>query len=180
MLLNTTAGVPKMWRPPTQPLLTPSLQKYQSDGGLVGPFIRPGFRAFQQCSAAIRAELVGYINQEWSELNEAFINDKWSGGSDILYVWLSEEEHLIGCVAVDRHNFYPFISNLFVVPKMRKKGCAKKLIQHGVMCTQSLGFDTSRLWCKKELLAWYKGMGWVVDDERDTNGEVIYFLIRHD
>lgn len=162
---------PTLWKP-TSAAATPNMFRYQSDGGLVGPLLAPGIHVFQQCTPETKAKIISLISQEWSELDisEAFINEKWPGGSDIFYVMMNESDsQLIGCVAVDRHNFYPFITNLFVVPEHRKKGHAKTLIQHGIAFTKSMGFDTARLWCRPHLLSWYTSMGWT---QESTQGEI--------
>lgn len=145
-----------------------NLYQFKADGGFVGPLAAPGIFAYQQCDAAIKQIATGFLVAEWDMLTDAFIRSKWPGGSDIFYVVVDQvTKEFIGTVAVDRVNFHPYISNLFVVPGKRGQGHGKRILEHGIAFTKSMNFPDARLWCKKELLPWYLSMGWVQDGIQD-------------
>ena len=173
-----------------------SLFQFSADGGLIGPLtsnLGNGLviKAYQQVPAQIREQVVTAINVEWSELTDAFIRANWPGGSDIFYVLVSMpvsasasasasvECLFVGCMAVDRRNFYPYISNLYTVASERKKGHGRTLLDHGMAFTKSMKFPDARLWCKPALLPWYQSMGWTVDGvQRGNDGEFIHLMVR--
>lgn len=153
-----------------------SLFQFKADGGMIGPLSAPGIYAYQQCSLDLKQNLLKEISKEWSELTDVFIRAKWPGGSDIFYILHDQTDgSLIGCVAVDRSNFYPYISNLYVTPTKRRQGHAKTLINHGIAFTKSMGFQEARLWCKEHLLKWYQSMGFKQDG---TQGQV-YLMVKN-
>ena len=99
--------------------------------------------------------------------------ERWNN-SDILYV-LYDENNFIGCVAIDRKNFFPFISQLLISKKYRKMGYGKYLLEIGEKYSQMLGFYESKLWCDENLLDYYKNSGWKKENEiiKDGNKKLI-------
>jgi hypothetical protein len=182
------APAPTQWTPfnanDSNTLGEPSLFQFSADGGLVGPLVSAcglNIRAYQQVSASVKSQVVSAVRQEWSDLTDTFIRAKWPGGSDIFYVLCEKEtDRFIGCMAVDRRNFYPYISNLYVGISERKKGHGKQLLEHGMAFTKSMGFPDARLWCKPELLEWYKGKGmdWTIDGQQSQDGITIHLMVK--
>lgn len=145
--------------------------QYQADAGLVCPIIEQSslyqITTFQECSASIQQQVTRHLQSEWgNKYNNSFITRHWSTG-DILYVMLNRGE-LIGCMAIDRKNFFPFISQLYVVPKYRNKGYASLLLQHGEKYAASMKFSVVRLWCNKELVRFYQKRGYRVLQIQDV------------
>ena len=164
------APPPSPWTPAsvrTEPADQSTLFQFKADGGLIGPLPAPGFCAYQQCSLAAKEALLPLLAAEWSELTDTFIRARWPGGSDIFYIYAPNNNVVAGCIAVDRSNFYPYISNLFVMPDQRKQGHGKTLLKHAIAFTKSMGFPDARLWCKPDLLTWYEKQGWQRDGEQD-------------
>lgn len=154
-----------------------NLYQFQGDCGLVGPITKPGFKAYQLCNLETKTLLLDHLGKEWKELTDTFIRAKWSGGSNIFYILCDDGGSLIGCVSVDRNNFYPIISNLFVVPGKRGNGYGRLLLDYAKTFTVSLGFTQFRLWCKPQLLPWYEGMGWKQENNKIVGDDTIYFMI---
>lgn len=171
---------PSAWTPATvsADADTKSLFQFKADGGLVGPLAAPGFQAYQQCSAQIKDVLLPQLASEWSDLTDTFIRARWSGGSDIFYVLTDTQDgSFIGTVAVDRSNFYPYISNLYVTPARRRAKFGKALLDHGIAFTKSMGFPDARLWCKPELVSWYESMGWKQNGKHEVVGGIKVVLM---
>ena len=178
--LDASNGLPapSAWTPATvaPDADTKSLFQFKADGGLVGPLAAPGFQAYQQCSVHVKETLLPQLAAEWSDLTDTFIRARWSGGSDIFYVLTDTQDgSFIGTVAVDRSNFYPYISNLYVTPSRRRAKFGRVLLEHGIAFTRSMGFPDARLWCKPELVPWYEGMGW---KQNGTHGTDIVLMSR--
>lgn len=86
--------------------------------------------------------------------------------TDVLYV-LTVDDKFVGCVAVDRRNFYPFISHLFVVKGERKKGYSKLLMYVAEVYIKLFKFTEAKLWCKKHLQPLYARQGYKLEDKQD-------------
>ena len=117
-------------------------------------------------------ELCNHLLAEWGDVMKIkdptecmnFIKKNFSGG-DIFYI-LYREDHFIGSVAIDRTNFYPCLSTLFVRAEDRGRGFAKLMIDFSAAYIQSvLKFREMRLWCKPELIPFYLKEGFKKEDK---------------
>ena len=149
-----------------------SLGIFAADGGLVYPIKRNGILPFQLCSEAQQISIIRELAGVWPFLNDEFIRKNWPGGNDVFYVSTdSTSNDVIGCVAVDRINFLPTISNLFVCPSFRKRGKATQLLEHAEIFIDILGFSSVSLWCDSELVDFYLKFGFIKGDV--LNGKII-------
>lgn len=134
--------------------------KLEINGYVVLPFIL--------VPKEVKAKALLYIRSEWQSSNEEyadedFITNHWAGG-DVFYVMIdSQTRHFIGCIAIDRKQFYPFISHLFIVPEMRGRHLGTILIRLAVEYGKELGFPNIRLWCVSKLITYYERFGFKVD-----------------
>ena len=141
---------------------------FQADAGLICPVsikdetgeIKP----YQDYNENIQKDVIKSLVIEWGDdYNHEFIMREWPS-SDALYVMTNKSGEFVGCIAVDRKQWYPYISQLLIVPSQRKKGYAKKLLSVAEKYIKDMGFDTARLWCEEKLLDYYKKQGWQVDE----------------
>jgi GNAT superfamily N-acetyltransferase len=152
-----------------------ALSRFLADSGNVCPLevhaaaytILP----FSQTSASVRQQTVDALQKEWADdaqpFTEAFIRKTWPD-IDVLYVAATPDEQFLACMAVDRRNFYPFISNLLVAPAYRSRGYAGRMLDLGEQyARESLGFDCAKLWCNDGLKGYYTKRGWTVDGQTD-------------
>lgn len=96
------------------------------------------------------------------DISRDYILENWKG-SDVMYVIISGNL-CIGSVAVDRKNFEPFISHLYVDVDYRKKGYGKRLLEHGIEYARSFKFNTVKLWCEEAMVPYYLSHGWTKDN----------------
>jgi GNAT superfamily N-acetyltransferase len=71
----------------------------------------------------------------------------------------------IGAVAVDRKNFEPFMSHLYVDEALRKRGYGERLVEHAIEYARAFKFNTLKLWCEVAMIPYYRNKGWVVEKE---------------
>lgn len=151
---------------------------YHADVGIISPLkfdnglycIEP----FNVIDAKLQSKISVLIREEWPEYTEDFIIKNFTD-RDILYVCYANDE-VIGCVAVDRKRFFPFISTLYVAKSMRKKGYAESLINFAEAFIKEYRFDVSHLWCKSDslnLINYYKKFGYVI---KDTSNDVTIMI----
>lgn len=161
------------------------LCKFKDDTGYICPLHykdedeKQRIIPYQECTKDIQIKVCDYMMKEWSK--EANINNiddtnhyivkNWSAG-DILYVLLNEN-NLLGFIAIDRKQFYPFISHLYIIPENRKKGYGKLLLDFALEYISYLKFTEARLWCVKRLIPYYKKNGWEIIDEKDSKAIVM-------
>jgi GNAT superfamily N-acetyltransferase len=152
---------------------------FHADAGLVCPVKvnAPTFNIirYQDAIVDVQADVVRHLQKEWG-YNREFIETQWSAVTgDVLYVMVGNNtghtdnaDRFIGCVAVDRKNFYPYISQLYVIEAERKRGHARKLLKAAEEYTRRMGFNTARIWCNTQLVPWYQKQGWIVDQEQSV------------
>lgn len=159
------------------------LCKFKDDTGYVCPIHykekKNKIIPYQESTKEIQNKVCEYMIKEWAK--EAKINNiddahhyiihNWSAG-DILYVLINESE-LLGFIAVDRKQFYPFISHLYVTLGNRKKRFGKLLIDFAIEYIKVLKFSEGKLWCKKELVPFYKNYGWKIIDNKNPNAIIM-------
>jgi|APGre2960657423_1045063.scaffolds.fasta_scaffold00045_23 GNAT superfamily N-acetyltransferase len=155
---------------------------YHSDIGTVYPlevystsyFILP----YKKTDLKIQKELPEKLRELHPGMSRDDILDRWKG-SDIMYVMITSENQCIGSVAVDRKNFEPFISYLYVDPQFRKKGYGERLLQHGMDYAKEFKFKEVKLWCKEELIPYYMKYGWektTGEPVKDSLGNEVYVM----
>jgi GNAT superfamily N-acetyltransferase len=104
------------------------------------------------------------------KMSKHYITENWNG-SDIMYVMISKDNKFIGTVAVDRKNFDPYISHLFVDPIFRKKGYGERLLEHGLEYSKLFKFEHAKLWCIDTLVPYYASKGWVQEKLSKDNAD---------
>lgn len=160
------------------------ISSYTADTGLVNAVHKESseyiLTPFQNSPKDIQTEVVSYLKKEWYESNKKddtfsidFIKTTWNDANNILYVLMQKNlkdsnlVRLIGTVAIDRKQFVPFFSQLFVVPHERNKGYANILIKHAEKYIKKMRFNKSKLWCKPDLINFYNKLGYDVEDKKD-------------
>jgi len=171
-------------RPESKP--ESGLCQFQADIGYVCPIdasIDDAYiTAVQTAPNEIRNAAADAILSEWgtslgiknrTEAN-IFIDRSWPTGDPlyVLYIPAARDKEsgklirgneFIGCAGIDRVNFYPFISNLYVIPYHRRKGWGRKIITHALQHIKHIGFPEGRLICNANLRSWYEMNGWRVE-----------------
>lgn len=137
---------------------------FSADAGRVSALIykaHGGVRIwrFALCEPDLQATVRNELAAEWSDGVDV---GRWASASDVLYV-LSEDGKFVGCVAVDRRLFVPYISHLLVTPACRGRGHGRLLLNFATRHVASQGFDEARLWCYSSMVPLYSSMGWEVD-----------------
>ena len=153
-----------------------SLGVFTANDGIVYPIKRKGFSPYQLCSESIKKDVIDAVKYLWPFIDDAYILKNYPGGNDVFYIY-SFEDKVIGCVSVDRSNFHPYISNLFVVPDERGKGKSIDLLVHAEIFIEMLGFDMMYLWCDQELVQFYENKGWFInEDKKVVDDKTIYIM----
>jgi len=152
------------------------LCKY-GDSGLIYPKIYVSgtitLTPYQDCSQGIRNDACTHIYNSFrteiklndkSETNN-FITKNFSNG-DIFYV-LCVDDMFIGTVALDTKNFYPCVSNMYVVEDQRKKGYGQLMLDFAIIYAIHLKFHELNLWCKKDMVSYYEKFGYEIVEKKD-------------
>ena len=148
---------------------------YKADTGYVYPYVVTCgdivIKPFQDQPDAIQAAVSDALQSEWgSRYSVGFINESWPD-SDVMYVACTSRGDFVGCMAVDRKNFCPFISHLFVAPDLRKQGVGGLFLAVAEKYSrQKLKFDEMKLWCLPHVLPYYTKRGWV-EESRDKDDQ---------
>jgi len=146
---------------------------FQADAGYVCPLTQETSTykiiQYNQAFPEVQSVVIKHLKKEFGDFySDRFVRKNWSSG-DVFYVMVDKSEtRFIGCVAVDRRNFYPYISELYVVPNERRNGYATKLLKFGEEYTKSLSFYVAKLWCDKELVGFYKKRGYTIEEIKDN------------
>lgn len=158
----------------------PELERFEADVGYVRPchyetssiHIVP----FQRSSSVLKRTVASAILKEWPrESNckttdevETYILKHWGAG-DLLYVCADKlhDDSFIGCIAIDRKNFFPYISHLYVDDKYRRRGFSKILIEFAETVMTIQRYRESRLWCDPYLQNFYTKQGYINDGSQD-------------
>jgi GNAT superfamily N-acetyltransferase len=116
-----------------------------------------------------------YLQTEWGHKKNYTIDtilEEWPL-IDALYVMTynktnkSDINTTIGCIAIDRKHFFPFISHLYVKKELRQKGYGAVLIDFALKTVKILGFTKCKLWCDVNQIDYYKKMGWIIEDQKN-------------
>jgi predicted GNAT family N-acyltransferase len=159
------------------------LCRFTADSGKTCPIAGYGNNTwkilpFQDVDETIQTKTCDALCKEWNdtyvgqgiEYSISNIKKEWSGGSDVLYVATDLLDNFIGCVAVDRKNFYPVISHLLVEHDKRHTGLGKELVKFAEQFVKhSLKFKEVRLWCFAALVPFYQKLGYSVYEEKSKN-----------
>lgn len=147
---------------------------YKADCGYICPLYFDNISIYQQLSQDMKIKFINHVSKEWPHLTDEMIQKTWSCGTDIMYVY-HNNNNVIGCVAIDRLAFNPYISHLYVVENERKKGHGHMLLKTAEFCIKQMGFSESRLSCHEELLPYYNTKDYKIEKEEDG----MYFLIKY-
>lgn len=110
------------------------------------------------------------------KMSPHYIHENWNG-SDIMYVMISKDDKFIGTVGVDRKNFDPYISHLFVDTVFRKKGYGERLLDHAIEYARLFKFEMVKLWCVDALIPYYASKGWTQEKlSKDNNDNDVWVL----
>ena len=132
---------------------------------------------FQLCPTDLQIATCQHVLSAWRAETECsttretydFITKNFVAG-DIFYI-LTQSNDFIGCVALDRKNFYPYLTHLYVRPDHRKQGYARLLVDFiRYICRMQRDADV-RLNCSLELYDFYNKLGFVLEEssENDKN-----------
>ena len=107
-----------------------------------------------------------------------FIKEHWQNG-DSFYVFIAPNENVLGGVGIDLSHNEPFLSNMFIIPSMRKHGYSKILMRYAEIHSRRFDFNYIKLWCEPKLLNYYKKFGYqYVSKIVNSKGEPIFILIK--
>jgi len=95
-----------------------------------------------------------------------FIQNHWSNG-DSFYVFIGPDERVLGGIGIDLSNNEPYLSNMFIIPCMRKHGYSKILMRYAEIHSKRFEFNYIKLWCEPSLEGYYKKFGYVVESTKD-------------
>jgi hypothetical protein len=95
-----------------------------------------------------------------------FIQNHWANG-DSFYVFIGPDERVLGGIGIDLSNNEPYLSNMFIIPCMRKHGYSKILMRYAEIHSKRFEFNYIKLWCEPILEAYYKKFGYVVESTKD-------------
>lgn len=150
------------------------LERYEADQGYVCPFQYVGrdieIMPFQKCSASLRRSVASALLTTWPDdihcvtVDEAerYVVDNWKAG-DLMYVMKDKQGEFLGCVAVDRKNFFQYISHLYVDQQHRGQGLSLILLQFIECVLKHQHARESRLWCNKSLQSFYEKQGYTIE-----------------
>ena len=125
-------------------------------------------RPYQQHDPPVRRKVEELLDAEWGSgasgpvIDEAMILSKWPG-ADVLYV-MTDGGSVVGCVAVDRERFFPFVSHLCIAGHRRGRGDGRRLLDVAEQYAGGLGFTEIKIWCSDTLVPFYAKSGWSVED----------------
>jgi predicted GNAT family acetyltransferase len=131
---------------------------------------------FKKIDGKIQEEVGTKLKSLNPKCSKHYIQENWNG-SDIFYVMISNDDRFIGTVAVDRKNFEPYISHLYVDPLFRHKGYGERLLEHGIEYAKLFKFDNIKLWCEEKLIGFYSKKGWIQEKPtKDNNGNDVWIM----
>lgn len=155
---------------------------FHADSGYLCPIevVTPdGYRVrpWDRVPVGLRNQTITALEAEWRDgYSVQRISSTWLS-SDTFYVMsrehgLSSEAEFIGCVGLDRKQFYPFVSNLLVAPVHRHRGHAPVLLAVCEQHAADMGFTEIRLWCEPGLVDFYTKLGWKA--EKEVDGRTVF------
>lgn len=153
--------------------------EFLADVGYVSPLVyndtqkKVEIKLFRHCDEIQQGAAAQFLCSHWSseikcesvEQAKEYILKNFSA-SNLFYLLLFGGK-CIGCVGIDRKNFYPFLSHLYVQQSWRSKGFAKALLQFAEAMVISYGFNEVRIWCEPHLQKFYENMSWKQENVQD-------------
>lgn len=79
--------------------------------------------------------------------------------------------NIVDCDMEIRPELYPWLAQLFVIPKERKKGIGSSLVSAAVDRCQRLGLNGLYLYTSGTLPEFYKSLGWVEREKVNYRGK---------
>lgn len=146
-----------------------------ADIGIVCPLVVKGANYtidnYNKQPLQFQEEVATILQNEWGSDKLAYTKDyiarHWMS-ADVMYCFVANGD-LVGCVAIDRHNFYPFVSHLYVKDKYRGFGFAKQLLELCEEYGRKLKFTEIKLWCEKHLVKFYEKLSWTIETVDDKH-----------
>lgn len=158
-------------------------QAYVADTGYISPMIYTSgnicikpYDDYDSDIQQIVKDNMKDISIHPNALTQDYIETNWQN-ADIFYV-MTKGSLFCGCVAVDRMNFNPTISHLYVHPPFRGNGYSDLLLAVAEEYTLILGFNSAQLWCTLNLVEFYKKKGYMNEDDRTItqNSDTFYIM----
>ena len=91
------------------------------------------------------------------------------------FVFLEEED------MIDRKQYSPWLSSLYVKEEYRNRGIASKLVKHVIRCSKKSSVDTNiqslYLWCYPKYCYFYSQKGFSLLEEKKYCGENVMIMI---
>jgi len=87
-----------------------------------------------------------------------FIKEHWQNG-DSYYVFIGPNQNVLGGIGIDLSNNEPYLSNMFIIPKLRKSGYSKILLKYAEIHSCRFDYNYIKLWCNPDLLNYYAKFG---------------------
>lgn len=148
---------------------------FLADIGHVCPLIVQGKQYtidnYKKQPFGIKQEVATLLQQEWGSdklsYTQDYIESNWEA-TNVMYVFVANGE-LVGCVAIDRHKFYPFVSHLYIKDTYRRHGYAKHLLKLCEEYGRRLKFSDIKLWCEEHLVSYYQKLRWTIESVGDNN-----------
>jgi GNAT superfamily N-acetyltransferase len=100
----------------------------------------------------------------------------WTNNYSQLYVItdINIKNEVKGCIGIKKENNFYLVCNLFVSPKYRNLGFAKKLLNHANYIVKINGYNESYLYCLPDKLNMYLHLGWKIHNYDNNNN--IYMM----
>jgi GNAT superfamily N-acetyltransferase len=108
-----------------------------------------------------------------------FIKDHWSNG-DSFYLFIGPDESVLGGIGIDLSNNEPYLSNMFIIPSMRKHGYSKILMKYAEIHAKRFEFNYIKLWCEPSLETYYKKFGYQLESEKQNSKGATVLILRKD
>lgn len=159
--------------------------EYLADVGYVAPYYlktnKFNIIPFEKVNKNLRTLLIELLNIEFEKefnqtYNEQFIRQKWTGVQVFYIITNREQDKLIGSIAIDNKNYFPCISNLYILLEYRNQGYATFLLNYANKYIKSLGLNLSRLQCNDRMLEFYEKKGWIFEQKYNNNNIMILNL----
>ena len=107
-----------------------------------------------------------------------FIKEHWQNG-DSYYVFISPNEDVLGAIGIDLSNNEPYLSNMFIIPNMRKYGYSKILLKYAEIHSRRFDFNYIKLWCSPDLLKYYSKFGFEeISTIQNSKNEPLLILMK--
>ena len=161
-----------------------------ADVGYICPLIYKDdditIKQFSECDKANQHKIAKHLLDEWgSDIGVKdikstlhFIKSHWTN-TDVFYMMIKNDSNeIVGCIGIDRDNFYPYISHLYVLPEYRKNKYSLKLMKFAEKIIKDITFSESRLWCIKELQSFYEKQGYEIENKIFKKGKENLIMVK--